>query len=60
MRYAVVARERVRYPLRLLCRLRIVSISGFHAWLHRQGRPDLEAALRADLHATACARRLRE
>lgn len=51
MRYAFVARERTHYPLRLLCRLLAVSVSGFHDWLHRQDRPDPEAALRADLRA---------
>lgn len=49
MRYAFVARERARYPLRWLCRVLAVSVSGFHDWRHRQGRPDREAALRADL-----------
>lgn len=50
MRYAFVARERTRYPVRLLCRVLAVSVSGFHDYLHRQGRPDPDAALRADLH----------
>ncbi|WP_147675675.1 IS3 family transposase [Xanthomonas massiliensis] len=49
MRYAFVARERTCYPLRLLCRLLAVSVSGFHDWLHRKDRPDPEVALRADL-----------
>ena len=49
MRYAFIARERTRYPVRLLCRLLAVSVSGFHDSLHRQDRPDPEAALRADL-----------
>ena len=51
MRYAIVARERARYSVRQLCRTLDVSVSGFHEYLHRQGRPDPEAALRADLHA---------
>lgn len=51
MRYAFVARERARYPLRLLCRVLSASVSGFHAWLHRQGRPDPEAALRIELRS---------
>lgn len=50
MRYAFVARERARYPLRLLCRVLNVSVSGFHDYRRRQGRPDPDAALRADLH----------
>nr|WP_246432416.1 IS3 family transposase [Xanthomonas theicola] len=49
VRYAFVARERARYPLRMLCRLLAVSVSGFHGWLQRRDRPDPEAALRADL-----------
>ena len=50
MRYAIVARERARYSVRQLCRTLDVSVSGFHEYLHRVGRPDPEAALRADLH----------
>ncbi len=49
MRYAFVARERAHYPLRLLCRVLSASVSGFHDWLHRQSRPDPEAALRVEL-----------
>jgi len=33
----------------LLCRVLAVSVSGFHGYRHRQGRPDPEATLRADL-----------
>lgn len=50
MRYAFVARERTCFPVRMLCRVLSVSVSGFHDYLHRQDRPDPEAALRADLH----------
>lgn len=52
MRYAFVARERAHYPVRLLCRVLAVSVAGFHDHLHRQrqGRPDADAAVRADLH----------
>lgn len=50
MRYAFVARERTRFPVRMLCRVLDVSVSGFHDYLHRQDRPDPDAALRADLH----------
>ncbi|WP_230811897.1 IS3 family transposase, partial [Xanthomonas translucens] len=49
MRYAFVARERTHYPIRMLCRVLAVSVSGFHGYLHRRDRPDPEAALRADL-----------
>lgn len=57
MRYALVARERTRYPIRLLCRVLAVSASGFHDWLHRQGRPDPQAALRAELRTIHAASR---
>jgi putative transposase len=50
MRYAIVARERARYSVRQLCRTLEVSVSGFHEYLHRLGRPDPDAALRAELH----------
>lgn len=50
MRYAIVARERARYSVRQLCRTLEVSVSGFHEYLQRQGRPDPDAVLRADLH----------
>lgn len=49
VRYAFVARERTHYPIRMLCRVLAVSVSGFHRYLHRRDRPDPEAALRADL-----------
>ncbi len=51
MRYAFVARERAHYPVRLLCRVLAVSVAGFHDYLgrQRQGRPDADAAVRADL-----------
>jgi transposase InsO family protein len=49
VRYAFVAREQTRYPIRMLCRVLAVSVSGFHRYLHRRDRPDPEAALRADL-----------
>jgi len=50
MRYAIVARERARYPVTQLCRTLEVSVSGFHEYLSRLKRPDPDAALRADLH----------
>lgn len=50
MRYAFVARERTYFPVRVLCRVLSVSVSGFHDYLHRQDRPDPDATLRADLH----------
>lgn len=50
MRYAFVARERAHFPVRMLCQVLVVSVSGFHAYLQRPRRPDPDAALRADLH----------
>lgn len=50
MRYAFVVRERTCFPVRVLCRVLSVSVSGFHDYLHRQDRPDPDATLRADLH----------
>ena len=50
MRYAIVARERAGYSVRQLCRTLEVSVSGFHEYLQRQGRPDPDAVLRTDLH----------
>lgn len=51
MRYAFVARERAHYPVRLLCRVLAVSVSGFYGHQHRrrQARLDADAAVRADL-----------
>ena len=43
MRYRFVAAERARYPVRLLCRMAGVAVSGFYAWLRRgpsRRRPD--------------------
>ncbi len=52
MRYAFVARERTHYPVRVLCRVLAVSVSGLHQYLQRQAhpRPDPDAQIRADLH----------
>lgn len=53
MKYAFVARERAHFPVRLLCRVLAVSVSGFYDHLRRQATPrrDPDAAVRADLHA---------
>ena len=50
MRYAFVAQQRTHYPLSSLCRVLMVSVSGFHAYWHRRNRPDPDAGLRAELH----------
>lgn len=52
MRYAFVAQERAHYPVRLLCRVLAVSVSGFHDSLKRQAQPrrDPDVAIRADMH----------
>ena len=49
MRYAFIAKQRTHYPLRTLCRVMEVSVSGFHAHTLRQQRPDGDAAVRARL-----------
>lgn len=51
MRYAFVAKHRTRFPVRTLCRVANVSVSGFHDHLHRQSQPavDPDAILREDL-----------
>lgn len=35
MRYACIARHRGEYPVRLICRVLVVSPAGFYAWLTR-------------------------
>lgn len=52
MRFAFVARERTHFPIRLLCRVLAVSVSGFYDYLRRQSAPrrDPDAIIRADLH----------
>lgn len=51
MKYAFVARQRTHFPVRMLCRVLKVSVSGFHGYLVRQTRsdPDPEAAIRVAL-----------
>jgi putative transposase len=57
VRYAFVARERTHYPVWMLCRVMAVSVSGFHDFLHRPDRPDLDAELRQELRAIHAASR---
>ncbi|WGV19107.1 IS3 family transposase [Pseudomonas putida] len=57
MRYAFVAEERAQFPVRLLCRVMGVSVSGFYDYQHRQGRPDPDAQIRIDLHKAYAASR---
>jgi len=35
VRYACIARHRGEYPVRLMCRVLVVSPAGFYAWLTR-------------------------
>lgn len=49
MRYAFVARERTHYPVRMLCRLLTVSVSGLYDWMRRRDSPDTDRALRTQL-----------
>lgn len=49
MRYAFVAVQQAHYPVRVLCKVMQVSASGFYGWRRRQGQPDPEATLRAQL-----------
>ncbi|MBH3414258.1 hypothetical protein I5P85_26055, partial [Pseudomonas putida] len=55
--YAFVAEERAQFPVRLLCRVMGVSVSGFYDYQHRQGCPDPDAQIRIDLHKAYAASR---
>lgn len=59
MKYAFVARERTQFPLRTLCQVVGVSVSGFHDHQRRQSapRPDADAALRTVLRQCHAASR---
>jgi putative transposase len=35
MRYRFIAAERASFPVRMLCRIVGVAVSGFYAWLRR-------------------------
>ena len=41
MRYEFIRAEKVRFPVRLMCRLLEVSRSGFYAWLKRRDSLEL-------------------
>ena len=51
MTYAFVARERAHYPIKTLCRVLQMSVSGFYASLKReaQSKADPDAQVRHDL-----------
>lgn len=53
MKYAFVAEERTRYPVKLLCQVLELSTSGYYEYLHRarSKAPDREAQVREDLKA---------
>ncbi len=36
MRFAFIRVEKAHYPLTVLCRVLLVSTSGFYAWCHRE------------------------
>ncbi|MGN8262196.1 IS3 family transposase [Pseudomonas sp. SMSB3] len=57
MRYAFVAAERTRYPVRVLCRVMEVSVSGFYDFTHRRLRPDPDNQVRIDLRSVFAASR---
>ena len=57
MRYAFVAAERTQYPVRVLCRVMEVSVSGFYDFTHRRLRPDPDTQLRIDLRSIFVASR---
>lgn len=57
MRYAFVAVERAQFPVRTLCRVMGVSVSGFYDYRHRRNRPDPDAELRLELHKVFTASR---
>jgi putative transposase len=59
MRFRFVARERASFPVRGLCRLVGVAVSGFYAWLRRgpARREGVDQALRARVGAIFAASR---
>ena len=53
MRYACIAVHRAEYPVRLMCRVLVVSRGGFYAWLERapSRRAQTDARLRVAIRA---------
>lgn len=53
MRYACIAAHRAEYPVRLMCRVLVVSRAGFYAWLERapSQRAHTDARLRVAIRA---------
>ena len=56
MKYALMARHRHAYPVRLMCRVLDVSPSGFYAWLHRPESARAQANRRLLVEIRAVAR----
>lgn len=57
MRYGFVAVERAQFPVRMLCRVMSVSVSGFYDYLRRPEHPRQDAQLRQDLRKIHAASR---
>lgn len=53
MKYACIAQHRAEYPIRLMCRVLVVSRAGFYAWLQRapSRRAQTDARLRLAIRA---------
>ena len=53
MRYACIAQHRTEFPVRLMCRVLVVSRAGFYAWLERapSGRAQTDGRLRVAIRA---------